>query len=273
MRNPDTSWKQFPIVLKHQYSTYNNARKALVKAEEETNIDSNVSDCEVPRKKKRPIRFESDDSDNDVFPKRCQTSTIAVSDSEDDLNQENAKSVVRDKVQSMLNNVSFCKRKPFSEQSLNRISGEQNKNNYTILKKINSDNKGTKHIIVENPIEGNVKRKYQHIAEYKKSNLCQEKSTTLSCKTLKYRSAKNAYEHDSLVNIGVADRGSIKDIRDDISAKNADVDDDNNEELVLTRSASVLSSRGFTSPSNRSDDNFDIQNSHSLTIDDASPGI
>lgn len=177
--------------------TYNNARKALVKAEEETNIDSNVSDCEVPRKKKRPIRFESDDSDNDVPPKRCQT--MAVSDSEDDLNQENAKSVLRDKVQSILKNVSSCKRKPFSEQFLNRVVGEQNKNDYTILKKINSDNNRTKCIVVETTAEGNVNRKYhyQHLVENEKS-LFQERNTTFSGKATKHRSAENAHAHDGL---------------------------------------------------------------------------
>lgn len=77
------------------------------------------------------------------------------------------------------------------------------------------------------------------------------------------------------VNISITDQGDIKDITDNIRAKNTDVDD-NNEELVLTRSASVLPSRGFTpppEPSNRSDDNFNIQNSHSFTMDDASPGL
>lgn len=125
---------------------------------------------------------------------------MAVSDSEDDLNQENAKSVPRDKVQFILKNVSSRKRKPFSEQFLNRVVGEQNKNDYTILKKINSDNNRTKCIVVENTAEGNVSRKYhyQHLAENEKSNLFQERNTTFSGKATKHRSAENAHAHDGL---------------------------------------------------------------------------
>lgn len=80
------------------------------------------------------------------------------------LNQENAKSVLRDKVQFILKNISSRKQKPFSEQSLNR---EEDKHDYTISKKIYSDNKRTKRIVVDNTAKGNVSRKYhyQHRAE------------------------------------------------------------------------------------------------------------
>lgn len=150
----------------------------------------------MPRKKKRPIRFESD-SDDDVPPKKRQTIAIGISDSEDDLNQENVvKSVLKDKVQSILKNVSSRERTPFSEQSLNRVVGKQKKNDSTNLKKINSDSKRTKCSVVENTAENNVNKKChcQHLTKNKKSDLFQEINTILSCKATKYPNAKNEYD-------------------------------------------------------------------------------
>ncbi|XP_018374683.1 PREDICTED: uncharacterized protein LOC108768660 [Trachymyrmex cornetzi] len=112
LTEPKHDFEDMPIQIMYEYSTYAKARKASIKAEEDSAIDTAAGETDIdkPRKRHKPAKYitSSDNSDNDFDQMKSKNQKYSekysiVNDSSDEEAVPTAEDI-RNKVKTLLDN-------------------------------------------------------------------------------------------------------------------------------------------------------------------------